>query len=124
MTSISAHPVLLILKFDSLGNHIDPDFTFEKPSNFPSLNILPSLAEVKSSTFYNFRRGKKFNQEDLLWYFGVVRNSCDKELQAILDAEMHKYGPLYYFHLVHHMTNMNHRAIRTIKQELYCSQGP
>jgi hypothetical protein len=66
ITSISAHPVFLILKFNSSGKFIDPDFPFGKPSNILDLNILPTLAEIESSTFYHFRRGTKFNQENLL----------------------------------------------------------
>jgi uncharacterized protein YfkK (UPF0435 family) len=88
------------------------------------LNILLTLSEVESSFFHHFCRGTKFNQENLLWSFEAVRNSCNKELQAILDAKMLKYGPseqffpLYYFQLVHHMTSMDPKAVRAITQEL------
>jgi hypothetical protein len=54
----------------------------------------------------------------------MVYNSCDKELQAILDAKMLKhghserFGPSYYFQIVHHMTIMDPKAVRAITQEV------
>jgi hypothetical protein len=117
ITGIAAHPVFLILKFDPNGNLFNPDTPEGTPSNILSSNILPSLVEVERSTFFNYKRGSKYNQENLAWTYEAVRNSCDKDLQAILDAKMLKYnfserfGSIYYFQLVYHMTTVDSKAI-------------
>ncbi|KAI2499876.1 hypothetical protein MHU86_14614 [Fragilaria crotonensis] len=124
ITSISVHPVFLILKFDPDGNLIDPDSEAGAPINLLSVNILPPLAEIERSMNFYHRRGSTFNRENLAWSLEAVRNSCDKELQVILDAKMLRYkaserfGPLYYYELVRQMTDVDSKAIRGITQEL------
>jgi hypothetical protein len=124
ITGIAAHPVFLILKFDLTGNLLNPDTPEGTPSNILSSNVLPSLEEVEKSTFYHYKRGSKYNQENLIWTYEAVRNSCDRDLQTILDAKMLKYnsserfGPIYYYQLVYHMTTVDPKAIRAITQEL------
>lgn len=60
------------------------------PANLLSVTVLPSLAEVEERfVFFHYRRGSAFNRENLGWYFEqAVRNSCNKDLQAIIDARM------------------------------------
>jgi hypothetical protein len=100
ITSISVHPVFLILKFDASGILIDPDTVAGAPVNLLSVNSLPSLSDVEKSILFHYKRGSTFNQENLVWSFEAIRNSCDKELQSIIDAKMLKYkaserfGPL------------------------------
>jgi hypothetical protein len=124
ITGIAAHPVFLILRFNPTGMLINPDNPEGKPSNILSSNVLPTLEEVEKSTFFHYKRGTKYNQENLTWSYEAIRNSCDKDLQAILDAKVLKYntserfGPIYYFQLVHHMTTVDSKAIRAITQEL------
>ena len=124
VTSISAHPVFLILKFDGDGKLIDPDSPAGAPTNLLSVNVMPPLSDVEKSTLFHYKRGSAFNQENLVWSFEAVRNSCDKDLQTIIDAKMLKYkaserfGPLYYYELVHQMTDVDSKAVRAITQEL------
>ena len=124
ITSISVHPVFLILKFDEAGQLIDPDSPGGAPINLLSINKLPPLSDVEKSTLFHYRRGSSFNQENLVWSFEAVRNSCDRELQTIIDAKMLKYkaserfGPLYYYELVQQMTDVDSKAVRAITQEL------
>jgi uncharacterized protein YfkK (UPF0435 family) len=124
ITGIAAHPVFLILKFGPAGTLINPNTPAGTPSNILSSNILPTLEEVEASTFFHYKRGTKYNQENLTWSYEAVRNSCNKDLQSILDAKMLKYssterfGPIYYFQLVQHMTTVDSKAIRAITQEL------
>jgi hypothetical protein len=93
ITGNASHPIFLILKFDPTRNFINPDNPAGTPSNILSSNILPSLKEVEKSTFFHDKCGSKYNQENLIWTYEAVRNSCNKDLQAILDAKMLKYGP-------------------------------
>jgi hypothetical protein len=86
ITSISVHPVFLILKFDTDGNLIDPDSEAGAPINLLSVNILPPLSEIERSMQFYHCRGSTFNRENLAWSLEAVRNSCDKDLQVILDA--------------------------------------
>ena len=72
ITSISVHPVFLILKFDVLGNLIDPDTAAGAPVNLLSVNSLPSLATVEKSTLFHYKRGSAFNQENLVWSFEAI----------------------------------------------------
>ena len=94
------------------------------PVNILSSVKLPSLDDVEKSTFYHFKRGTKHNRENLTWSYEAVRNSCDKDLQAILDAKMLKYdslqrfGPLYFHQLVYHMTTVDPKAVCAVTQEL------
>ena len=124
ITSISAHPVFLVLKFNSEGGLIDPDTPEGAPTNLLSVSILPPVSEVEQTMRFYHRQGSAFNRENLVWTFNAVRNSCDKDLQAILDAKMLKYapterfGPLYYYELVHQMTDVDSKSIRGITQEL------
>ena len=125
ITSISAHPVFLVLKFDTTtGTLIDPDTPAGTPTNLLSVNILPPLAEVEKTMQFYHRRGSPFNRENLVWTFDAIRNSCDKDLQAILDAKMLRYaanerfGPLFYYELVRQMTDVDSKSIRGITQEL------
>ncbi len=124
ITSISVHPVFLILKFHEDGNVIDPDTPEGTPLNLLSVNTLPSLFDVERSTLFHYKRGSSFNQENLVWSLDAVRNSCDKALQAIIDAKMLKYkvserfGPLYYYELVQQMTDVDSKAVRAITREL------
>ena len=123
ITSVSAHSVFLILKFDVDGQFINPDTPLGKPINLLSTNILPPIAQIEQSTFYHYRRGSSFNQQNLSWTFEAIRNSCDKDLQAMLDAKMLKYkpserfGPLLYYELVLQMTDVDSKAVRAITQE-------
>jgi len=70
------------------------------------------------------KRGTKLHLENLYWSYDAIRNSCDKELQAILDSIMSKYssgqtfGPLYYYQLVSHMTTLDSKAVCAITNEL------
>ena len=124
ITGISVHPVFLILKFDDFGNPIDPDSPKGAPTNLLSVNSLPTLSDVEKSVLFHHKRGSAFNHENLVWSFEAVRNSCDKELQSIIDAKMLKYksserfGPLYYYELVQQMTNVDSKAVRAITREL------
>ncbi|KAI2510175.1 hypothetical protein MHU86_4207 [Fragilaria crotonensis] len=124
ITGISVHPVFLVLKFDHEGTLIDPDTPEGTPTNLLSVNILPPIAEVEQTVRFYHRRGSTFNRDNLVWSFEAVRNSCDKDLQAILDAQMLKYpatehfGPLYYYELIRQMTDVDSKAIRAITQEL------
>jgi hypothetical protein len=73
---------------------------------------------------FHYKRGSLFNQENLVWSHDAVRNFCDKDLQAIIDAKMLKYkaserfGPLYYYELVQQMTDVDSKAVRAITSEL------
>jgi hypothetical protein len=55
---------------------------------------------MKNPFSFITNEARTFNQENLVWSFEAVRNSCDKELQSIIDAKMLKYkaserfGPL------------------------------
>jgi hypothetical protein len=124
ITGIAAHTVFLVLKFDEDNHLIDPQSPKGSPLNILSTSVMPSLAEVERSTAYYYRRGSKYHQENLTWSYEAIRNSCDKDLQSILDAKMLKYndperfGPLYYYQLVQHMTTVDSKAIRAITQEL------
>ena len=124
VTGVSAHPVFLILKFNSAGTLIDPDSAAGAPTNLLSANVMPRIEEVEKSTFYHYKRGSAFNQENLAWSYEAIRNSCDKDLQAIIDAKMLKYqalerfGPLFYYELVQQMTTVDSKAVRAITQEL------
>ena len=124
ITSISVHPVFLILKFDGDGKLIDPDSILGTPINLLSINSLPPISDVERSTLLHYKRGSSFNQENLVWSLEAVRNSCDKDLQTIIDAKMLKYksserfGPLYYYELVRLMTDVDSKAVRAITQEL------
>jgi hypothetical protein len=130
ITSISVHPVFLILKFDASGILIDPDTVAGAPVNLLSVNSLPSLSDVEKSILFHYKRGSTFNQENLVWSFEAIRNSCDKELQSIIDAKMLKYkaserfGPLYYYELVQQMTDVDSKAVRAITQELTSLKVP
>jgi hypothetical protein len=124
ITSISVHPVFLILRFDQAGDLIDPDTPEGAPINLLSINSLPPLCDVEKSTLFHYKRGSLFNQENLVWSHDAVRNSCDKDLQSIIDAKMLKYkvserfGPLYYYELVQQMTDVDSKAVRAITSEL------
>ena len=130
VTSISVHPVFLILKFDDEGKLIDPDSPDGAPVNLLSVNTMPPLSDVERSTLFHYKRGSAFNQENLVWSFEAIRNSCDKDLQTIIDAKMLKYkvserfGPLYYYELVQQMTDVDSKAVRAITQELTALKIP
>ena len=92
ITSVSAHSVFLILKFDAVTNQLtNPDSALGQPINLLSTNVLPPISQVEQFTLFHYRRGSSFNQQNLTWTFEAIRNSCDKDLQAILDAKMLKY---------------------------------
>jgi hypothetical protein len=124
ITSFSAHPVFLVLKFDSEGTLIDPDTQEDARTNLLSVSILPPIAEVEQTMQFYHRQGPSFNRENLVWSFEAVRNSCDKDLQVILDARMLKYTstkrfrPLNYYELVCQMNDVNSKTICGITQEL------
>jgi uncharacterized protein YfkK (UPF0435 family) len=127
ITSVSAHSVFLILKFEHRsagGALIDPDTPRGSPINLLSASSMPRLEDIEKSTFFHYRRGSAFNQENLAWSYEAIRNSCDKELQGIIDAKMLKYpsfeqfGPLFYYQLVRQMTTVDSKAVRAITQEL------
>lgn len=124
ITSVSVHPVFLILQFTDDGTLIDPDTPEGTPINLLSASSLPSLSLIQKSMQFYHRRGSTFNRENLVWSLEAVRNSCDKDLQVILDAKMLKYpyaerfGPLYYYELVQQMTDVDSKAVRGITQEL------
>lgn len=124
ITSVSAHSVFLILKFDKSGTLLDPDSSSGAPINILSASAMPPIHEVERSTFFHYKRGSSFNQENLSWSYEAIRNSCDKDLQGIIDAKMLKYqtferfGPLYYYELVQQMTTVDSKAVRAITQEL------
>lgn len=124
ITSVSAHSVFLILKFDVSGTLIDPDSALGSPINLLSASNMPLIQDIEKSTFFHFKRGSAFNQENLAWSYEAIRNSCDKDLQGIIDAKMLKYqsierfGPLYYYELVQQMTTVDSKAVRAITQEL------
>jgi hypothetical protein len=122
--SISTHSVFVILRFDDSGVLINPDSENGKPFNLLTSACLPSLNEIEKSTFHYFRQGTSFNQENLLWTYEAIRNSCDRELQNILDAKMlrykdnHRFGLFYFHELISQMTTVDSKAIRAITQEL------
>ena len=124
ITNITGHTVFLILKFDQNGFLINPDTPEGHPINLLSTNVLPTIDQVEKSTFFHFKRGNRFNQENLTWTYEAVRNSCDKDLQSILDSKMLRYGnlerfgPIYYFELVQQMTSVDAKAVRAITKEL------
>ena len=124
ITSVSVHPVFLILRFTETGSLINPDTPEGAPINLLSASSLPSLSLIQQSMQFYHRRGSTFNRENLVWSLEAVRNSCDKDLQVILDAKMLKYpyserfGPLYYYELVQQMTDVDSKAVRGITQEL------
>ena len=124
ITSIGAHSVFLILKFNPDNTLLHPDTPEGKPTNLLIASILPSLSEIERSTYYNLRRGSTFNQENLVWSYEAIRNSCDRDLQNILDAKMLRYpnherfGPIYFYELVNQMTSVDSKAVRAITQEL------
>jgi hypothetical protein len=88
------------------------------------VNILPPLAEIERSMRFYHRCGSTFNRENLAWSLEAVCNSCNNEIQTILDAKMLQYkaserfGPLYYYELVRQVTDIESKAIRSITQEL------
>jgi hypothetical protein len=100
-----------------LGSLLNPDTPGGTPTKILSYNILSLLEDVEKSTFHHYKRGSKYNQENLCWSFEAVRKSCDKDLQMILDAKMLKYnpsesfGPIYYYQLVNHMTTVDPKTI-------------
>ena len=49
ITSVSAHSVFHILKFDPIGNLIDPDSANGTPLNILSASVMPSIADVEKS---------------------------------------------------------------------------
>jgi hypothetical protein len=121
---ISANDVFFVLKFNTLGEVINPDSPEGAPVNLLTTTLFPSLQDVERSTrFYN-SRGSAFNRENLTWTYESIRNSCDQALQEIIDAKMLQYttsdyfGPLYYYHLIHQMTNVDSKAVRSITKEL------
>ena len=81
---------------------------------------MPLIEDIEKSTFFHYKRGSAFNQENLAWSYEATRNSCDKDLQGIIDAKMLKYqsferfGPLYYYELVQQMTTSDSKAVRAI----------
>ena len=98
ITSISAHSVFLILKFNNDGTLIDLDTAAGAPVNIVlSATVLPSLVDIVRSTFFHFKRGSFFNQENVAWTYEAIRNSCDKDLQVIIDAKILKYRPIERF---------------------------
>jgi hypothetical protein len=130
ITSVSVHSVFLILKFNADGTLIDLDSADGAPINVLSATVLPSLKDIERSTSFHFKRGSFFNQENLLWTFEAVRNSCDKDLQVIIDAKMlvyksfERFGPLYCYELFQQMTTVNLKAVRAITQELATLKVP
>ena len=124
ITSIGAHSVFLILKFAPDNTLLHPDTPNGKPTNLLAASILPTLLEIERSTYYNLKRGSTFSQENLMWSYEAIRNSCDRDLQNILDAKMLRYpnherfGPIYFYELVNQMTSVDSKAIRAITQEL------
>jgi hypothetical protein len=121
---ISANDVFFVLKFDALGEVINPDSPEGAPVNLLATTLFPSLQDVERSTrFYN-SRGSAFNWENLTWTYESIRDSCDQALQEIVDAKMSQYqtseyiGPLYYYHLIHQMTNADSKAVHSITKEL------
>jgi hypothetical protein len=118
------------LKFNADGTLIDPDTPAGAPVNILSATVLPSLADIERSTFFHFKRGSFFNQENLVWTYEAIRNSCDKDLQVIIDAKMLKYksierfGPLYCHELFQQMTTVDSKAVRAITQEFASLKVP
>jgi dipeptidase len=86
--------------------------------------MLPFLKDNEKSTLHHYKRGSKYNQENLSWTFKAVRNSCDNDLQTFLDAKILKYnpserfGPISYYQLVHHIITVDPKTIRAITQEI------
>jgi hypothetical protein len=130
ITSVSAHSVFLILKFHEDGTLIDPDTAAGAPVNILSATALPSLADIERSTFFQFRRDSLFNQENFVWSYEAIQNSCDRDLQVIINVMMLKYrpverfGPLYYYELCQQMTSIDSKAVRAITQELTTPKVP
>ena len=130
ITSVSVHSVFLIMKFNDDGTLIDPDTAAGAPANILSATVLPSLADIERLTFFHFKRGSFFNQENLVWTYKSIRNSCDKDLQVIIDAKVLKYksierfGPLYYYELFQQMTTVDSKAVRAITQEFASLKVP
>lgn len=124
ITSVSAHSVFLILKFDETGMLLDPDSPGGTPTNILSASMMPPIHDIERSTFFHYKRGSALSQENLSWSYEAIRNSCDKDLQGIIDAKMLKYqtferfGPLYYYELVQQMTTVDSKAVRAITHEL------
>ena len=124
ITGIGAHTVFLVLKFGEDNHLIDPNSPKGTPLNVLSASIMPSLEEVEKLTADYYQNGSKYRQENLTWSYDAICNSCDKDLQSILDAAMLKYnnpecfGPLNYFQLVQHMMTVDSRAFKAIMQEL------
>jgi hypothetical protein len=87
ITSVSAHSVFLILKFEESGALINPDSALGSPINLLSATLMPRIKDIERSTFFHFKRGSTFNQENLAWSHEAIRNLCDKDLQGILDAK-------------------------------------
>ena len=118
ITSVSAHSVFLILKFHEDGTLIDPDTAAGVPVNI-LLAVIPSLADIERSTFFHFRRDSLFNQENLVWSYKAIQNSCDRDLQV-----MERFGPLYYYKIFQQMPTIDSKAIRAITQELTTLKVP
>jgi hypothetical protein len=74
ITSISVHPVFLILKFHEDGNVIDLDSPEGTPVNLLSVNTLPTLSDVEKSTLFHYKQGSSINKENLVWSLDAVRN--------------------------------------------------
>ena len=70
---ISANDVFFVLKFDVLGEVINPDSQEGPPVNLLTTTLFPSLQDVERSTrFYN-SRGSAFNRENLAWTYEFIR---------------------------------------------------
>jgi hypothetical protein len=97
-------------------------FSFIK--GIPNASILPTLSKMECSTYYNLRQGSTFNQENLVWPYEAIQNSCNRDLQNILNTKMLRYpnherfGPINFYELVNQMTSVNLKAVRAITQEL------
>jgi hypothetical protein len=123
ITSISAHSVFYILWFNC-GILIDPDSPEGRPTNLLSTSILPLPSEIEELTLFYSWQGSLYCRENLSWTYDAICNSCDKELQGIIDARMLKYpthsrfGPLYYYEIVKQMTSVDLKAVRTITRKL------
>ncbi|KAI2489169.1 hypothetical protein MHU86_25427 [Fragilaria crotonensis] len=86
---------------------------------------MPQIYKVEKSTLFYYMRGSALSQENLSWSNEANWNSCDKDLQGIIDAKMLKrhqtferFGPLYHYEVVQQMTTVDSRAVRVITHEL------
>ena len=65
-----------------------------------------------------------------MWFFDSIQNSCNKELQSIIDTKMHscksseRISLLCYYELVQQMTKVDSKAVRAITQELTSMKTP